>query len=90
MAHKNSKLFDAIFIRPSDGSGSEDDESEATSDENLEEPVGLPSEDQNISISSLGLQNGLKLKKQSRLTLLPQYFISSKMLIGKARNGQGI
>ena len=61
MAHKNSKLFDAIFIRPSDGSGSEDDESETTSDENLEEPAGLSSEDQNISISSLGLQNGLKL-----------------------------
>lgn len=68
MAHKNSKLFDAIFIRPSDGSGSEDDESETTSDENLEEPAGLSSEDQNISISSLGLQNGLKLKKQANLS----------------------
>ena len=68
MAHKNSKLFDAIFIRPSDGSGSEDDESEATSDENIEEPVGLSSEVQNISISSLGLQNSLKLKKQANLS----------------------
>ena len=68
MAHKNSKLFDAIFIRPSDGSGSEDDESEATSDENSEEPVGLSSEFQNISISTLGLQNSLKLKKRGNFS----------------------